>query len=118
MTKLEALTALRDKVKAGSWNGAYEDTRASGINTHSYGLNKAGMVWDAYNGSLDAAKALHEAVLPVRDYEIVARGNRRTVHVYEKPLDSFASTGVSLESTARAWLLAILEALIAKEKDT
>ena len=109
MGKLQALTALRDKVKAGKWDGAYEDTRACGFNnTHSYGLNRSGFLWDAYNGSLDAAKALHEAVLPGWGYEI-CNGAEVTLRQYSKKI-IFKNV-----CPARAWLLAILDALIAQE---
>ena len=54
----EALTALRDKVKAG-------DHFPKGLRSNIFGHNgNAKLCLDAYNGSLDAAKALHEAVLP------------------------------------------------------
>ena len=111
MNKLQVLTALRDNLRVGDVN-----TGPSLIMMRSAFPHHDKIAWKAYNGSLDAAKALHEAVLTGYDYEIVSRGNRRTVHVYAKPLDAFASTGVSVESTARAWLLAILEALIAQEE--
>ena len=53
MTRKQALIDLRDKVKAGEWPGhcvfhdMYDD----------FGL----IAFRAYSGSLDAAKALHEA---------------------------------------------------------
>ena len=77
-----------------------------------------GLWWesDRFTTSLDAAKALHDAVLP--DYAVslceeangewhCIVGHKVDVKVYEE----FWSTGA-----ARAWLLAILSALIAKKE--
>lgn len=64
-------------------------------------------VMDAYHGSLDAALALHEALLPGWRARIDV-GTRRhrcwTVDPMNKKVDAYGS------SPARAWLLAILRA--------
>ena len=102
MSKLQALTALRDKVKAG-------DHFPKGLRSNIFGHNgNAKLCLDAYNGSLDAAKALHEAVLPGWGYEI-CNGAEVTLRQYSKKI-IFKNV-----CPARAWLLAILEALIAQE---
>jgi len=103
MSKLQALTALRDKVKAGDSTRDGSMFRVFGYSwTHCF---------DAYNGSLDAAKALHEAVLPGWGYEI-CNGAEVTLRQYSKKI-IFKNV-----CPARAWLLAILDALIAQEGNT
>jgi hypothetical protein len=67
----------------------------------------------AYNGSLDAAKALHEAVLPEWHWNVSKDGVARIV--IPSRLRTIPTVGRSDSSTARAWLLAILKALIAGE---
>ena len=107
MNKLQALTALRDKVEAGKWsfNGWAE-----------YPISRKDMSKfdDAYNGSLDAAKALHEAVLPGWTWVM----GPAATHLWrdEDYGDPFCAPyeGVA-DNPARAWLLAILEALIEQE---
>ena len=105
MNKIDALRELLAKVNAGDklWEG-YSDY----IAMHPYHA----LISDAYNGSLDAAKALHEAVLlgwwwkaisPDPHYVQVGRPN---IGVY---------SGCS-DNPARAWLIAILKALIAEDE--
>ena len=71
---------------------------------------------EAYNGSLDAAKALHEAVLGV--------GFNYSIHKDSASVMTWAHTveGKTITANnrnpARAWLIAIIEALIAQEKST
>lgn len=108
----DALRALLEAVKAGALPD--EDWRLmrdiwSPRNWHDLGHN----VRYAFHGSLDAAKALHDAVLPgwhgsfsTDGFARVAKGGRvltvmESCHVDCKP--------------ARAWLIAILVALIAKD---
>lgn len=103
--RLDALRELLAKVEAGKslWEG-YSDY-------HTLQPYHA-LISDAYHGSLDAAKALHEAVLlgwwwkaisPDPHYVQVGRPN---IGVY---------SGYS-DNPARAWLIAILKALIRKEE--
>ena len=114
MNRMQALIALRDKVKAGNWDIMRDEPHeVSGLADHWHRFDAI-----MGNGSLDAAKALHEAVLPWSDYEIIQRGSRSTVHIFEKPLAAKWYTGVSHTRPARAWLLAILEALIAQEEQS
>ena len=57
-TRKEALTMLRDKVKAGKW--------PQNLAWKIFGIGVTGRVDRAYRGSLDAAKALRIALgLPV-----------------------------------------------------
>jgi hypothetical protein len=71
---------------------------------------------DAYCGSLDAAKALHDAVL----------GDKWSWNLYDEGQASVALGGsaedgeyfgATADTPARAWLIAILEALISQEAD-
>ena len=100
MTRKEALAELIAKVEAGT------DLFPS----HFPPLFK-GTQWAirAYEGSLDAAKALHEAVLP-DEFVMVAQ-------VAHDPAWQATIWGESLyaETPARAWLLAILKALHSME---
>jgi hypothetical protein len=99
----DALTRLADAVEAG--------TLPRPLPFPAY---QAAMVISAYNGSLDAAKVLHEAVLPAMFWNMghldtPSLGYVCTVadgHFADSPSwRGFAAT------PARAWLLAILRAL-------
>ena len=68
-----------------------------------------GRAFEAYNGSLDAAQALHDAVLPGNVLWVTLVGGIATIGH-----DGEEYTGVS-SSPARAWLIAIIKALIAQE---
>lgn len=110
MTRLEALRALEQKVEAGEGETDYWwkplETPGQRIKAQA-----------AFYGSLDAAKALHEAVLP----------DNAAWWVEQRP-DGRIMAGVFLGNTgrtyqaeadtpSRALLLAIIRALIAKETD-
>lgn len=117
----QALESLRDKVASGD---KYEtmghtfmckkafpnpdDLDGTREDYVSSAAQQAILVWR--NGSLDAAKALHEAVLPGWEYDIDSVSG---VCVYPDDLDG-AQIGIASDP-ARAWLLAILEALIDKD---
>lgn len=104
MTKLEALRTLAVKVEAGEWVSRRTTTKAAGFDDES--------IIDAvraYHGSLDAAQDLHEALLPGWHFDIDSEAGG--VCVFKSALDS-AELG-KCECLARAWLLAILKALIA-----
>lgn len=69
------------------------------------------MVNSAYKGYLDAAKALHEALLSELTWEITPKGN-----VYIRDADyCCVSLVLDHKPTARAWLLAILRAYEAQQ---
>ena len=120
-TRKEALIELRDKVRAGT--------------ADDFGAVKPG--WpifrgyaeSAYHGSLDAAKALHDAVLPgwalarLCDWpgceascEIWGTHEGKDGERWHHPTDGRANADA--HTPARAWLLAIFEALIEQEPDT
>lgn len=106
-TRKEALIALRDKVRDGEhWH--FDETPVPD------GFPECWI--DAYNGSLDAALALHEAVLPWWGFEIceysASVSNRQT----DDWLAHCKCFDANNNNPARALLLAILEALIAEEE--
>jgi hypothetical protein len=111
MKKLEAQIALRDKVKAGGIE-PYAQAEFTGAIEGEYSHVRAR---DAYNGSLDAAKALHDAVLPQLYWNLAEWDGAWTAQIPISASKKYEAT--SEHSPARAWLLAILEALIAQEQD-
>ena len=108
--KLNALITLRDKVKAGTFN-------AWSIHGMPFTAPQKGFIVRAYNGSLDAALFLIDAVLPEWFWCRYADG---TFYLEQKvwPVGSNC-LGVSAnhEIPSRALLLAILDALIAMERN-
>ena len=72
------------------------------------------LVWKAWSGSLDAALALHNAVLPDRSCGITF-GVEYGATVTFPPTWDDLHISQSHEIPARAWLLAILRALIEKD---
>jgi hypothetical protein len=116
MTKLEALTSLRDKVKAGEWNSIRDEpSEETGLLNHWHHFDS---IMDC--GSLDAAKALHDAVLP--GWMPSVAQNVHHGHWFATVMRAENGSIVNDETAghatcpARAWLIAILEALIAQEK--
>ena len=98
MTDTTALDALIQAVEAG------EPNRNDGTLYRLFGDNWV-HAWDVIDrGSLDAAKALHEALLPGWGWTVSADG----ASVYGD--DPKVYDGDDARSPARAWLLAILKA--------
>ncbi len=108
MTKLENLIALRDAVKAGEHPDFCPIWHDDGYCVHASG---------ALCGSLDAAIALHNAVLPGWEYGVTHNEDEPTPVAF---VGEWGANGIGKEASsdtpARAWLLAILEALIAMEE--
>ena len=105
--KTQALRDLLVKVEAGEagWN------RLATIAEDALPPREAALAATAYRGSLDAAKALHEAVLPgwvgsfaSDGFARVAKGGRVLTLMECARIEG---------QPARAWLIAILRALIA-----
>ncbi|MBN8189531.1 hypothetical protein JF540_22860 [Salipiger thiooxidans] len=120
--RLEALRALKAKVEAGEWADITKALRSPPGDFYE-GFQFAPMdrrsrlAWSTYHGSLDAAKALHEAVLLGWGWNAGVYGAR----VWPYPDEMARKPGViQVEdheiSPARAWLLAIFSALIALEE--
>ena len=134
MTRREALIALRDAVRAGGIEYYHWSILGVAMPPHTWSAVKS-----AYYGSLDAAITLNEAVLPgwgwqvgscsasddarvFPDFNCPKHGPRLTAEVppgidgREWPEITDIDQRPSGQP-ARALLLAILEALIAKEGD-
>lgn len=107
-TKIEALEALLVKVQAG------DESVFHFAKVYPVGCKKNDWMHAAHNGSLDAANALHEAVLGVRfNYSI--QKDRASVMTWAHTIEGKI---ISAESSnpARAWLIALLKALIWEAK--
>jgi hypothetical protein len=122
MTRLEALKDLKAKVAAGEWGGIPAATLwPSGRVIGSDWLHEYALAFKAHEGSLDAAKALHEAVLPDKGWgvEWVAKHPHMMSdgRAYRADVGWGTRHKGSADTPARAWLLAILSALIAQEAD-
>jgi len=100
------LNVLLDAVVAG--NATSDDFQASCSELKGY----HGRAYEAYHGSLDASKALHDAVLP----SAVIWDQSHSYFGYEFSilLDDYQFVGCSKHNPARAWLITILKALIAQ----
>ena len=109
MTRKEALAELIEKVgkgKAPKYTPDYELALYP-----IKGMWAAYKAMDAYEGSLDAAKALNDAVLPESSAVIQMNG----VAQLHGPIHGFVWTAFN-EIPARAWLIAILMELHAHDK--
>lgn len=112
MTRLEALKELAAKVEAGvdQWSANQVNVAMGGVHVRKF--------YEAFHGSLDAAKSLHEAVIPNEGWHVEWVAKYPSLAF--KPAAMRASVGwasqhVAYATTpARAWLLAILRALIAQ----
>jgi hypothetical protein len=109
VTRLDALKELAAKVEAGECR--QEEISCAAFDVQPTLTPWRGVCGEAYNGSLDAAKALHEAVLPGCKWGVgdVWSGVYWDGYYLHEPSD---------DNPARAWLLAILRALIAQEENT
>ena len=104
MSQLTSLVEMRDAIRIGSWLGDL------GIFEHREHM----FAFKAFNGSLDAARALHEELLPGWGKSWFQWDGNAIVEIWEYEDCEYKGVDSDL---ARAWLLAILEALIAKEKE-
>jgi len=107
MTDTQALRDLLVKVEAGA-------IRHSDLDAFIpvFGLTTIGNdAHSAYNGSLDAAKALHEAVLPGWEW-LIGKSNAK-IFPFNDTHDVAGCYGMA-DTAARAWLICILRALIAQ----
>ncbi len=115
--RLDSLRALHDAVKAGAatakhfracWPGYMGTDTPNALNAAR-----------AAEGSLDAAHALHQTVLPGWEWNrVVHRWPIPSVGVWRPPKFVIGQMAREVDgNTARAWLLAILSALIAQEAE-
>lgn len=107
-----ALIELRDKVSQNEGFSGHDGFWRKTLKAFSYKWQTLVHIENAYNGSLDAAMTLHEAMLPGWGWRTQDMGN--PVAVLANGDDLIQERG---STPARAWLLAILEALIAQEPD-
>ena len=108
---VDALRALEKAVEAGSV-GQFRNLDSE------FGHDNGIAAKRAYNGSLDAAMALHEAVLPGWVARPQIGGKGAGVEFWHCTIEEWDS-GEEVEANnmpdpARAWLLAIVRALIAQ----
>ena len=109
MDRKQALEALLVKVEAGEWP---DDYGAAPLLSHPSDC----LALAAFEGSLDAAKALHEVLLPGWFANIWNQRPTALVAPSDDPDDDHKAH-VSISSTpARAWLIAILKAYRAQVK--
>jgi hypothetical protein len=110
----DALTGLLAKVEAGiepstsdvlSWLVEINDSESSSCPE----------VFPAYRGSLDAAKALHEAFLPEYSWQLFEEDSGEFSSLVSKRANPKVYKEEWHALPARAWLIAILKALIAGE---
>lgn len=110
MKHIEALDQLIEAVECGrpDWDAAFLDDSKDGVSL---------FVLASYRGSLDAAKALHDALLPATEAiisthgEVSVTGDATCWDTYEGRVScAFGEE----PNVARAWLLATLKAYRAK----
>jgi hypothetical protein len=126
----KALRELLAQVEAGEAS-CIRSMAHKAFGGRPYTFPKGEALWagNAYDGSLDAAKALHEALLPGWSVEDMSQNGRVAGHPWGIRLEKWdarvggpvlsASAGWGYDNTpdsnpARAWLIAILKALIAE----
>tara|TARA_R110000850_G_C9766480_1_gene446952 strand:+ start:238 stop:609 length:372 start_codon:yes stop_codon:yes gene_type:complete len=109
----DRLIKLLAVVEAGTlWRGNVQSVTDLKLNKH--------LVFQANHGSLDAARALHEAVLQgwawTKGFSIVDAGSTFiTVFLEHEDDNKWEVFFGANDNSARAWLIAILKALIAGE---
>jgi len=121
MTRKEALQDLLVKVKAGN-APEYSPFREAYVKTYwqAFDMKDQGIAWKAYNGSMDAALSLHEAVLPGWTWHGGQNAHHRDVTMWVRKSEDGAVTlefNAYAATPSRALLIALLEALVAKDGD-
>ncbi len=105
----DALVRLRNALVAGEFFG--DLPRPFELHTLTLEYSHGDLCWKALKGSLDAAKALHEAVLTGWLLDIAITADNSYVRLYAtNPVR--ATKSIDDASPDRAWLVAILDALI------
>ena len=105
MTQLAALNEMAEKVEAG------EKPPTSGFVDEPMGPNTWGHSVVAFHGSLDAAMALHESVLPGWTWHLSMIGANVC---FDPVIGGGHEIYTDNDNPARAWLLAIICAKIAE----
>ena len=118
---MTALDQLIEAVEAGEISKGVTGLKAfEQFSRNAFGLYQSNAAWRAYGGSLDAALALHEALLPGWRMDALWQGGTlcrnendwscRLRCVSEKRRAIGNDEREALPTPARAWLLAILRA--------
>lgn len=108
----DALNDLIKQVEAGAWDGSWSGVLLVGLTGPDLPLEDFSK---AYHGSLDAAKALHEALLPGWDMAMMSmRKTKDFAALVSPPGMQGEYDWRKAPSAARAWLVAILYAVRAK----
>jgi hypothetical protein len=105
-----SLTKLIEAVERGEWPGQTNGiARAVFPYNEDWRQDHGVMAHEAFDGSLDAAKRLHDALLPGWAWETgTYLGGLSTAKVWQ----SNAKGHIAIDADpARAWLLAVLKAL-------
>ena len=113
--KLNALDRLIEAVEAGEISKGVTGLKAfEQFSRNAFGLYQSNAAWRAYGGSLDAALALHEVLLPgwvARVTTGSASAGVKYSHCTVEDWDDGTEVDANNQPTpARAWLLAILRA--------
>ena len=114
MTDRDELIALRDAVVAGKWDHSPDGVARKVFPYRSASMDDMGLTAvEAFNGSVDAAIALLEAVLPRTQFHLSdeASGDGYVGQIFDCELDRYTGTGHDAIAS-RALLLAILNAMI------
>ena len=112
MTKIDALKALRDQIARGEWRPLIDTL------CEETGLRRFAFYFDRImtNESLDPAQEMHEHLLRGYTWRLeVFDGHAYCAIQHPNSDREFASC--KQPTPARAWLVAILEALIAREEE-
>lgn len=105
-----SLSKLIEAVEAGA--ASMNDFAAVFPSETAYGPTTWGEAHKAFNGSLDAAKRLHDALLPEYGYHLGGWGARVWLYSDRPHWDGSNRQEVEMPNApARAWLLAVLKAL-------
>ena len=110
-TRKAALIELRDKVKAGEWDTRFDEPdKATGLRDWALTVDRI-----ICNNDLNAAKALHEAVLHEKTFVQMHWSKRYEDETYVTITGLDQDRYIARSTPARAWLIAILEAIIAQD---
>jgi len=110
----QALIDLLEKVQAGEWSVTHwRDFIALNVDEMD---EEAILAHRALYGSLDAAKALHEALLPGWDWSVHGNGQCYLWPPGDIDTQNRGCIETEADIPARAWLIAILSALIQQQE--
>ena len=116
MTRRDDLVRLRDAVRCGEWLYGANTAARSVFPWDERAASDLGLIAvEAFNGSLDAAMALHEALLHEATWAILSWSKRYEGESKAEITTNSGTWSETADSPARAWLGAILDALIAQE---